>query len=229
MQILKRNVPVLLAFLAGTLLWAQFYIPSRASQQAQEIFATSWSIIIFGCALILGVLSAIHHHVSKIQLKKSGFGYSILTLAAFGVTIAAGLFPWRFPGFEAGATHDGGLFKWIFNYVFVPLDATTFSLLAFFIASAAFRAFRARSPEATALLVAGCIVMLGRVPLGDLIPVWPKTGGGVWYISELSQWIMVYPNGAGQTGILLGILLSVIGISLRVIFGIERTYMGGAD
>lgn len=229
MQILKRNVPVLLAFLAGTLLWLQYYVPSKPSQQAQEIFSTSWSYIIFGSALILGVFSAVHHHLTKVQLRKPGFGYSIVTLLAFTLTAAAGLLPLTWPGFSAPSREEGSLFNWIFNYVFVPLDATTFSLLAFFIASAAFRAFRARSPEATALLVAGCIVMLGRVPLGDLIPIFPKAGGGVWHLSEFSQWIMLYPNNAGQTGILIGILLSIIGISLRVIFGIERTYMGGAD
>jgi predicted membrane channel-forming protein YqfA (hemolysin III family) len=229
MQFLKRQLPVALAFLAGTLLWAQFYVPSRLSQHGLEVFTATWSIVIFGAALILGVMSAVHYHVTKVKLKKPGFGYSIITLTAFTITALAGLLPVTLPGFSAGATHDGGFWKWIFNYVFVPLDATTFSLLAFFIASAAFRAFRARSPEATALLIAGCIVMLGRVPLGDMIPVWPHAGAEPWHISELSQWIMDYMNAAGQRGILLGILLSVIGISLRVIFGIERTYMGGAD
>jgi hypothetical protein len=230
MQFLKRQLPVFFAFLAGTLLWAQFYVPSKPSQQMQEVFTTSWSYIIYGSALILGVMSAVHYHLSKVRLRKAGFGFSIITLVAFAITAGSGLLPITFPGFAAPSREEGGLFNWIFNYVFVPLDATTFSLLAFFIASAAFRAFRARSAEATALLIAGCIVMLGRVPLGDLIPVWPHAGAvEPWHISELSQWIMRFPNAAGQTGILIGILLSIIGISLRVIFGIERTYMGGGD
>ncbi len=37
------------------------------------------------------------------------------------------------------------------------------------------------------------------------------------------------PNAAAQRGILLGVILSQVAISLRIIFGIERTYMGGGD
>ena len=61
------------------------------------------------------------------------------------------------------------IFVWLFNYVQVPMDATMFSLLAFFIASAAYRAFRARTLEATLLLAAALIVMIGNAPVGDLI------------------------------------------------------------
>src|SRR5690606_28594301 len=125
------------------------------------------------------------------------------------------------------------------NNMLVPMQATMFSILAFFIASAAFRAFRARSFEATALLIAGCIVMIGRVPVGDVIAVSMKDAGAIWPalsnpyaifdFPALTSWLLNIPNQAAQRGILLGVLLSQIAIAIRIIFGIERTYMGGGD
>jgi preprotein translocase subunit SecG len=292
MQFLKRQLPVVIAFCAGLTLWAQFFIPSGLSQQALEKFTGSWAIILAGCALILGLLSAIHHHWSKVRLHKPGWGYSLITLFCFSFVVLAGWFPnepvafnilsrqyfvavaflvigiilaARYmrdakaqagevnhaPGVMAGffllvgdvgllgvvplqnyvftgqTITEGSLFYWIFLNMFVPLDATMFSLLAFFIASAAFRAFRARSFEATALLIAGCIVMIGRVPLGEQLSF--SLAGNDISFASVAGWILNNPNAAAQRGILLGVLLSMVAISLRIMFGIERTYMGGAD
>ncbi|MFQ6612487.1 MAG: hypothetical protein ACE5D2_05235 [Fidelibacterota bacterium] len=69
-------------------------------------------------------------------------------------------------------TTRGSLFNWMFYKIFTPLSATMFALLAFFVASASYRAFRIRNFEATLLLVSGIIIMLGRVPVGSKISSW---------------------------------------------------------
>jgi uncharacterized membrane-anchored protein len=225
MQFIRRQMPVVIAFVVGVGLWAQYYIPSRSSQQVLETFTGSWAIILAGAALILGILSAIHHHWTKVTLRKPGFGYSLVTLVCFAIVMFSGWLPVRVPGFAEPSIRDESFFDWVYQNIFVALDATMFSLLAFFIASAAFRAFRARSFEATALLIAGCIMMIGRVPLGEMIAI-PNTDISV---ASVASWILNNPNSAAQRGILLGVLLSMVAISLRIIFGIERTYMGGGD
>jgi hypothetical protein len=130
---------------------------------------------------------------------------------------------------------------WLYNNVQVPMDATMFSLLAFFIASAAFRAFRARSFEATLLLITAMFVMIGNVPIGDL--VWNKLISWIpgadspesWVnsfadgASRIRQWILDIPNSAARRGIILGVSLGVISQSIRIILGIERSYLGGGD
>ena len=45
----------------------------------------------------------------------------------------------------------------------------------------------------------------------------------------VTSWLLSVPNQAAQRGIMLGVLLSQIAIAIRIIFGIERTYMGGGD
>tara|TARA_B100000315_G_scaffold260061_2_gene319038 strand:- start:6312 stop:7316 length:1005 start_codon:yes stop_codon:yes gene_type:complete len=67
---------------------------------------------------------------------------------------------------------SGTLFSWMFFNVFTPLSATMFALLAFFVASASYRAFKIRNFEATLLLISGIIIMIGRVPLGSKISSW---------------------------------------------------------
>lgn len=67
---------------------------------------------------------------------------------------------------------QGSLFNWMFRFIFTPLSATMFALLAFFVASASYRAFKIRNFEATLLLISGIIIMLGRVPIGSKISSW---------------------------------------------------------
>jgi hypothetical protein len=113
----------------------------------------------------------------------------------------------------------GTFFYWLWQNIHIPMASTMFSLLAFFIASASYRAFRTRSVEATLLLVAAIIVMLGRIPFGPLIHE---------RLPSIADWIMKYPNTAGQRAIMIGIALGTVSYCLRVILGIERTYLGSS-
>ncbi|HQL24061.1 MAG TPA: hypothetical protein PKY95_06545, partial [candidate division Zixibacteria bacterium] len=111
------------------------------------------------------------------------------------------------------------MFRHFFDYVMMPILATMFALLAFFIASAAYRAFRARNLMATLLLLAALIVM---VRFNPYLPFAAETG----FYSKLSNWLMNVPNQAAQRAILIGIGLGIVSTSIKVMLGIERGYMG---
>ncbi len=210
MQFFRKQFPVLLAFVMGMLLFVQYFVPSKLSKGFYEGFA-DWLIVIAGFAAIFAIASLLHYHMGKIRKRVLGYGFSVITIVAFIQMLVLGfVFHYR-PGTPAG---------WEYQWLFVPMQATMFATLAFFIASAAFRAFRARTWEALALLLAGLIVMIGRVPIGEFISP---------HLSTFSDWILNNPNMAGYRGILLGVALAQIAIAVRIIFGIERTYMGGGD
>jgi hypothetical protein len=96
-----------------------------------------------------------------------------------------------------------------------------FALLSFYVASAAYRAFRAKNLDAGILLVAAIVVMLGRIPFGDML-----SGGAM---TPLSEWLMTIPNTAAQRGIIIGAALGAASMSIRIILGIERTYLGSGQ
>jgi hypothetical protein len=153
--------------------------------------------------------------------------FPIVTLVGFLVTPAPGLFKIGNPGgIAASPTTEGSLLQEIFTYVFLPLQSTMYALLAFFVASASYRAFRAKNREATILLIAAFIILLGRTPFGMLLTGWIPESLSIFQVPNLAIWIMNSPNLAGQRAIMIGIGLGVISMSLRLILGIERAYLG---
>ena len=88
------------------------------------------------------------------------------------INAAGGSAAMRATEWGAHISTRGSLFNWMFRFIFTPLSATMFALLAFFVASASYRAFKIRNFEATLLLVSGIIIMLGRVPIGGNISAW---------------------------------------------------------
>ncbi len=106
-------------------------------------------------------------------------------------------------------------------------------MLAFYIASAAFRAFRAKNLEAVLLLGTAFIILLGRTFAGVLLTSWidPANWEGFRYftglrIENLTVYIMSVFNTAGNRAIMIGIALGIVATSLKVLLGVDRSYLG---
>ena len=208
---MKRQIPLIIVIVLGFLFVAHTFIPHKISQDFYNVWYREWVKAASPFGVILGIFSLLHVHVTKIKRRVSNWPYSIVTIAGLIGTAVAG-FAW--------GREDGTPYMWIFENIQLPMGATIFSLLAFYIASAAYKAFRARSPEATVLLIAAIIVMLGRVSIGQALNIG---------LPEATNWILNVPNLAAKRGIALGVGLGMVATSLKVILGIERTYLGGGD
>jgi hypothetical protein len=210
---MKKTGPVILGFIVGMLMLIQYFTPNAWIEDRYNN-VLDWKQVVFGVTLILGVISLFLYHWRKIQRRTEGWGYSLVTVAGLVFMIVVALI----------FTPERGPYRWMFDYVQAPMQSTMFALLAFYVASASYRAFRARSLHAALLLTAGVIVMLGRVPLGELMGV--QVGDTYFSLSSISTWILDYPNLAAKRGVMIGVGLGMTATAIKIIVGIERTYLG---
>jgi len=214
---MRREVPLTIVFISGAFMAFQYFVPHHVSAVIYQ-YANNWTIIIGIFTLAVGIGSLINLHYDRIARKKDGWPYSMVTLVALAFMTILGLL-------SPGALQDPkSLFMIMYFYVLSPVQATMFALLAFFIASAAYRAFRAKTILATLLLLSAVIVMLGRVPVGDMLVGWLPEG---YRFSDIARFILDYPNTAAKRAIYIGVGLGVGVTALKIILGIERTWLGG--
>ena len=189
----------------GLFMLFQFFIPVMSGAYRRVL---DWMQVIYLSSLLVGVIALGLQHLKKVSAREAGWAFSLVTLTGLLAMPAAAIL---------GGTKESSPFFWLFNNMQVPMQSTVFSLLAFFVASAAFRGFRARSLPAFLLLLSAAIVMLGRVPIGTKLyfdfPSWAQT-------------LLDVPSVAARRGILIGIGLGSVATSLRVILGIERGFFG---
>ena len=215
MNFLRRQFPLAIACVIGLVMIGQFYVPTRASQDLGARAADGY-IIVQGLVVFLGIASLLHVHIRNVARGEPGWGYSLFVFLGMALMLWVGFR-------DHGKLDEGTTYKWLYDNTIVPLSGTLFSILAFFIASAAFRAFRARSLDATLLLIAALIVMFGRVPWGEYLLSFVA---GPDAARQTVSWIMEVPNVAATRGILLGVALGMLATSLKILFGIERAYLG---
>ena len=104
------------------------------------------------------------------------------------------------------------------NGFFVPLGSSMFALLAFYIASAAYRSFRVRSVEAVLMMSAAILVILGQIPQGPL------------YISddlpELRKWLLDNVSTPAFRAINFAAIIAGLAMAVRMWLSLERSTMG---
>jgi hypothetical protein len=214
---MKREVPLVIVFVSGVFMALQYFVPHYVSAVIYQ-YTLNWTIIIGIFTLVVGIGSLIDIHYDRIAHRKEHWPYSIVTLVSLAFVTIVGL--WS----PKSIQDPHGTFMMIYFYIFSPINATMFALLAFFIASAAYRAFRARTILATVLLMSAVIVMLGRISIGDYLTAWLPPGTR---FSDMAAFILDYANTAAKRAIYIGVGLGVAATSLKVILGIERTWLGG--
>ena len=205
---MNRRIPQILCFAFGAALFTVYFLSHPLANELNLNITVNYWQIIFAFTLIVGVVSFIRITVSNIKRGKERPYRIVSLLGLFAMPVLALI--WGIKGDSP--------FMWVFEFVQVPMQSTVFALLAFFVASASFRGFRARSAPAAVLLIAALLTLLSRSSLESVIPE---------FITQLADWIRSNPSMAARRAILIGIGLGSLTTSMRVLLGIERTWLGG--
>jgi hypothetical protein len=200
MDQIKNSLPLILAYVFGVMaLIGLLFVPVIAKT------LTGWAGFLAAIALLIGIINLLTVHSRRLVRGNVYSGVLVLSLSAvvlLGATDYLGL-------------TTGGVSA-VFKHVQAPLEAAVASMLAFFLLFSGVRIVQ-RRPNRWAILfiVAVIIFLLGRTPLPGLI--------GDAFVG-LSDFLTVVFVSAGMRGILIGIALGAIAVSIRVLMGTDRPY-----
>jgi hypothetical protein len=241
----KRSLTVWVTFAAGLFFGLEYFlpvakahlwpthIPNPPGRNPANILTPGIEPVTLALAVILaftvglGIYSLCQVHGRNVVQRRSGWHNSLAFFLAMIAMLVFGL--WEHYLHLPQPTPEvvpwpKGVYEVLFNGLFTPLQAATFSLLAFYIASAAYRAFRIRTAEAALMMAAAFIVMLGQVPFGRwLTNALPATGALSFFrMEELGEWVMAWLNTPAQRAINFGIAVGALAMSLRIWLSLER-------
>ncbi len=207
MQTLKRGLPLAIAIAFGLLTLIGLLLPVPALTD----LLLGWVGFLAAVALVLGVLNLLAVHVQR-AARESNF-YSVVLivsiLAVFGLAVTDAL----------SITNNG--VTAVFNWIQVPLESALASLMAFFLLFLGFHMLKnQRSVGAILFWLTAVLILFSSVfTTTALLPT---------SVRELFARFQTFVNEiivlAGVRGLLIGIALGTITMSVRLLLGLDQPY-----
>lgn len=228
--VIKKWLTISLTFLAGLFFVLEYFWPTHMMKDSPtpgnwltplQDPVNDFVLYIFYWTFGLGLISLTLIHGRRLLKGASGwhnslaFFLAMLSMIVFGYMSKIGL---------SGPRTGIIAYNSLFDGLLVNLDSAMFALLAFYIASAAYRAFRVRTVEAGLLMASALLVMLGLVNFGvwitSAIPV--HSGWSFFRIENLSAFDMNWLNMPVQRAVTIGVGIGALGMAIRLWLSLER-------
>jgi hypothetical protein len=229
----RRPLMSAIVFISGLFYAVEFFWPTHPVTKpngtvAQENFLTPYipaviaplAQILAALILGLGLLSLLRIHGANVLRRRPGWVNSLALLLSAVVMMVVGLWSTASTGEHPVVDQ---IYNHLFQGVYQNMDAAMFSMIAFFILSAAYRAFRIRSIEASILMASALIVLMG-LSFGVLVTSFvPAEGFAVNFRMETwSNWVLSVLSLPALRAIDFGVGLGMLATGLRIWLGIER-------
>jgi hypothetical protein len=198
--ITRKEIPIAIGVAACTAVVASYFTDNTTLASASSGLQI-WGIVIAGFAALLGLVSYVAYNGRQIAKKRSA--YSVVAVGSALGTILLGL----------TLTPASVEYGWLTANVLTPLSMSVGSFIGFFIVSAAFRTFRARSLEAGVVLSAATVIMLKNMPIGEfLLPG----------VLPFGNWLNDIASLGGNRGFTIAFAIGAIIAGVRQVLGFER-------
>lgn len=214
----RKTVITAVTFISGIYLALEFLIPHHNALTDVMPTVSNLEIVIGSFALMLGIWNLFQIHGKAVSKRTPGWYNSAAFFVSFFAIMILGFLR------DKAVAGTAEMFDILFTGFLLSLQATTFSLVAFYIVSAAYRAFRIRSAESVLMMAAAALIMLALVPVGTQLTEWlPKTG--IWSsfrLERIGYWMLLSPNMAVQRAIAFGVAVGALATGLRIWLSLER-------
>jgi len=205
-ETIRRNVPLIITFIVGMVMVLEYYTVSPEIIAIAEQVNT-WRVILGAC-VYLGTINLLRLHGRRVTRKTEGQWYfsawTIFLIVSYAIL-----------GLYFGVASKN--YRWLIDNVTVPLGATMYASLCFYMAAGAYRVLRARNLGVALLLASAFIVIMGNTPLFPAaFPVFAEIRNKIFETFVVGSYRAVR-IGVGLGGVALGI---------RTLFGLETGYLG---
>jgi len=207
MSLLKRQLPAGILLVVSVLYCLNYFLSGVPELSNLIKVLGNWAVICSAIALSMGFLNLLIIHTRSVQRRGKNYEYSLLTIIIMVLSFGLGAY---------GGV-DWSPFRWIFDNLYTPTGQAFFNISFFYTCAAAYIALRIRSIESMLLFLSTILGIAGRTQV--LRAYW----GG---FQTISDWILATPSGGAYTGMYISVALGAVLVALRVMAGIERTYLG---
>jgi hypothetical protein len=190
------------------------------------------------CLLGIGIYSLLRLHLGRLFKLHADWFFSLVLVASLLLMVLVGYWDWVSRLGEAGKLVEANprifpnyMNDFLFDGMFVNMDACMFSIISFFIFSAAYRAFRIRSLESTILLVTALIIMLSLMgavsvgwdgivnSIGKFAPDWLTDN---IRLAAIKGWVQDTLQVPSIRAMEFGLAIGALAMSLRLWLSLEK-------
>ena len=204
--VIKKSIPLALTFLIGLILIFEWFIPTDIGTSVGTGIR-NFGIVVSAFAVMAAAVGLYLVEIRKILKNSPEKLWSIWTLIVVSVFILLGIL--------SGSDSDN--YQFIYESVLLPLGASMYGSISFYIAAASYRVLRFKGRQATVLLIPAMILILANTPM--ISSIWAG-------FQTVGNWIMTNITQPGYRGIMIGTALGTLAAGIRTLIGRETGWLG---